>query len=121
MDEATIRQIHSKARWGNKEELKKLLTDKAAATATDKGTGNQPIHIAAQNGHLEIAEMILAAGGEVNATNGNGLTALHMSVEYDYYWTSKMLLAKGADQTIVSGEGSKAENGIEGVLRIVCI
>ena len=82
--------------------------------SVDEGNGNQPIHIAAQNGHLEIAKLVLEAGGDVNAKNGGGVTALHMAVEYDYYWTAKYLLEKGADKSIVSDEGPTAETGIGG-------
>eukprot|EP01050_Picozoa_sp_SAG11_P007259 SAG11_NODE_598_length_8269_cov_17.002448_1_plen_174_part_00 len=114
LDAATIAKIHSKARWGAFDELAELLKLEGAGIAQDQGTGNFPIHIAAQNGHLEIARLILANGGVVNAQNSNGLTALHMAVEYDYYWTTKMLIEAGADIEIVSDEGSAAKNGIEG-------
>eukprot|EP01047_Picozoa_sp_COSAG01_P006318 COSAG01_NODE_228_length_21104_cov_210.303832_24_plen_89_part_00 len=75
-----------------------------AVAGQDASTGNYPIHIACQNGHQEVAKLLIAKGADVNMQNNNGLVALHMSVEYDYYWTSKLLVANGADPTITSGE-----------------
>ena len=46
----------------------------------DPDNGNYAIHIAAQNGHLHVAQLLIEAGADVNAKNANGLSALHMYV-----------------------------------------
>jgi len=111
-------KFHSAVRWA-----KPWADVEAAAAGSDMKTlcvekdlknGKTVMHIAAQNGHLEHARQLLAAGATANVQNGKGQTPLHMSVEYDFYFVSKLLLDSGADGEIVNEEGSKAIEGIEG-------
>ena len=72
------------------------------AQAVDAQNGNLALHIAAQNGHMNLTSFLLDSrgpavtqpwtppqradllqGANVNAQNFNGQTALHMSVEYE--------------------------------------
>ena len=52
---------------------------------------------AAQNGHLEIVQALLAAGAEVNAKTDKGLTALIEAIEKGHTETVQALLAAGAE------------------------
>lgn len=45
---------------------------------TDPGNGNTTIHIAAQNGNMEMLQVVMGAGAHVNQQNKGGQTALHM-------------------------------------------
>jgi ankyrin repeat protein len=45
---------------------------------TDPGNGNTTIHIAAQNGNIEMLQVVMGAGAHVNQQNKGGQTALHM-------------------------------------------
>jgi len=87
---------------------------KTLSCERDPVNGNAAIHIAAQNGHLDLVRKLIAGGAAVNAQNNKGLTALHMSAEYDFYFVSRLLLDSGAESHIMNEAGSKAINGIDG-------
>jgi hypothetical protein len=38
--------------------------------------GTSPLHLAALNGHMEVAELLIAKGADVNAMGGYGRTPL---------------------------------------------
>lgn len=44
----------------------------------DPGNGNTTIHIAAQNGNIEMLQLVMGAGAHVNKQNKGGQTPLHM-------------------------------------------
>merc|ERR550537_2026443 len=117
MDSASLLKIHSAVRWGKDiKELKDLgLKDRVASDAQDEKNGNTALHIAVQNGHLEIVQLLVdELNCSVDIQNKVGNTALHMGVEYDYYKINKILVAAGADQLIENAEGSKAIQGLGG-------
>jgi len=118
VDPAQILKFHSAVRWCKPwAEIEASLGENSLATAVrwqDPKNGNTALHIASQNGHLDIVNKLMAAGAPLNAQNGKGQTALHMSVEYDFYFVSKALVDKGADGNITNEDGNKAILGIEG-------
>ena len=65
-------KFHSAVRWGK--EIKELEThvaaDKTVVTTHDDKNGNQALHIAAQNGHIEItnADGLIRTACECYAT-----------------------------------------------------
>uniref|UniRef100_A0A7S2FJQ1 Uncharacterized protein n=1 Tax=Florenciella parvula TaxID=236787 RepID=A0A7S2FJQ1_9STRA len=105
--------IHSMCRWAKIDELKDQLNAETIELE-DPGNGNRLVHIAAQNGHQEILDLLVERKCDVNAQNKKGQTALHMAVEYDYYWIARTLMENGASGQITNADGHKAENGIEG-------
>merc|ERR1719199_1449070 len=112
-----ILKVHSAVRWGKPlQELKDVgLTTQAVADAQDEKNGNTALHIAVQNGHLEIVSFLVdELNCSVDMQNKVGNTSLHMGVEYDYYKINKILLAAGADQAVENAEGSKAIEGLGG-------
>ena len=80
----------------------------------DEMTGNVAIHIAAQNGKVDVVDYLLKNGAQVDAQNFKGNTALHMSVEYKNDSTTRKLLELGADRNIKNIDGHAAQNGIDG-------
>ena len=45
---------------------------------TDFGENNTPLHYAAYNGWLQLIELLIESGSDVNARNATGCTALFM-------------------------------------------
>jgi len=120
ISEEAIMKFHSAVRWAKpwpeiEEVAKALAIDLNILVAQkDPKNGNTVVHIAAQNGHLDLVKQLLAVGGPVNEQNGKGQTALHMTVEYDFYFVSKLLLEAGANGEITNEDGNKAILGIDG-------
>lgn len=110
-----VKKIHSAIRW-NKPlgELAALIAGVDQANCVDSKNGNRPLHIAAQNGYLQICKLLMAKGADINAVNFKKNTALHMALGYDYDDTATFLYSSGADGTIVNSEGHAAKNGLEG-------
>ena len=77
-----------------------LVKSPGFLTEQDPKTGNQALHIAAQNGHLEITKWLKGKGADVNCQNQKGQTPLHMSIAYDCFEQTKFLLAEGADAKV---------------------
>lgn len=114
-DSDFYKAIHSAIRWNKIEQVEELLNAHAeAATALDERNGNQPVHIAAQNGHIDIVRMLHKKNANVNAVNKKGNTPLHMAIGYDFIECAEFLISVGADGTIKNESGHLARNGIDG-------
>eukprot|EP00746_Dinoflagellata_sp_MGD_P008040 gnl/MRDRNA2_/MRDRNA2_116027_c0_seq1.p1 gnl/MRDRNA2_/MRDRNA2_116027_c0~~gnl/MRDRNA2_/MRDRNA2_116027_c0_seq1.p1 ORF type:complete len:246 (+),score=60.97 gnl/MRDRNA2_/MRDRNA2_116027_c0_seq1:96-833(+) len=104
---------HSAIRWGKPiAELEGIVGDDVECS--DPGNGNKPIHIAAQNGHLEIVQWLITKNCNVDAQNSTGATALHMAVAYDSYFVVEALLAGNANPTIKNEAGNESITGLDG-------
>lgn len=106
--------VHSAARWNKLEDLKQYLQDPRAVNCVDTKNGNIPVHISAQNGHLDGLELLIKYKADVNAQNGKGNTALHMAICYDYLDCAKLLIANGAREDLQNAAGFPAGRGLEG-------
>jgi len=74
--------IHLATRTGNIEAVKQHLdagTDVNAMDFLFLGTGRTSLHFAANKGHKEIAELLIAKGADVNTKNENGVTPLDLA------------------------------------------
>lgn len=113
---ADIEALHSRVRW-NKEipDIEKALAKNASMVhARDVKNGNYPLHIAAQNNHVDLVKLLLGRSADPNKQNGGGQTALHMAVTYEMHELIDILTAAGADQTIKNEDGHQAQHGLEG-------
>ena len=91
--------IHDAAHKGNIDAVKKHL---AAGTDVDAKTrfGDTPLHYATFGGHKEVAELLIAAGADVNVKDdvvGFGRTPLHDAAYWGHEEIAELLIAKGAD------------------------
>jgi ankyrin repeat protein len=113
--EINFKPIHSAIRWKKTpDEVRPLLVSPAASNCRDTGNGNVPLHIAAQNGHLELIMLLLEKSADVNAQNNKGNTALHMALSYDYIDCARALINAGADVNLTNAAGIPARKGLEG-------
>jgi len=111
----TIKAFHSMVRWNKPPSSVEAAGKKDKLfNSVDSANGNQPLHIAAQNGHRNLVQMLIKNKANVNAQNGTGTTALAMALQYDYWYSAKMLIDAGADVSIKNNEGHAAGTGIEG-------
>lgn len=71
---------------GDLERMQELLAQDSglaqAATADDHALGGDlsPLHLAAQGGHIEVMDLLLQGGADVNAGAANGYTPLHFAI-----------------------------------------
>ena len=88
-------------RNGNIDAVKQHLADGADVNAKDDDFGWTALHIAAMSTideQLEIAELLISRGAEVNAKDNNGRTPLHEAARHSSAKEiSALLIAKGAD------------------------
>jgi len=114
------KKLHSACRWGRIAELTDLLAV-TSIEATDDKNGNKPIHIASQNGHLDIVKLLITKGCNVNAQNLGGQAPLHMAMEYDFFHVVTCLEKSGADPDLKNEAGIAAKNGIDGGKVRACV
>jgi TonB family protein len=60
-------------------------------------TSFTPLHLAAQNGNKDVAELLLAKKAEINVKAYDGWTPLHLAARYGHKDVIELLLAKGAE------------------------
>jgi ankyrin repeat protein len=71
-----------------------------------KGDGEStPLHWAADMGHEEIAEILIAKGADVNAKRDSGETPLDLAIKYNKTETADLLRKHGGK----TGEELEAE------------
>lgn len=90
------------ARGGDKATVAALLAKGTPVNARDAQLGQTALHDAAIFGHLEIAELLLAHGAAVDATDKGGRTPLYGAVsgidlQVGHRDIVELLLAKGAN------------------------
>lgn len=69
-------------------------------------SGSLPLQAAAELGNSRIADMLLAAGAQVNAKAHMGRTALHVAVTANHLDLIRLLIDKGADINVRDVEGT---------------
>lgn len=87
------------ARYGNEQEVRKLLT-KGASFTTD-WLGTSPLHLAAQNGHLNTALLLMRAGMSCSARTKVDKTPLHLATQYGCLDLVKAFVKQGSDVNAV--------------------
>lgn len=111
-----FKPIHSAIRWNTKsiEEIEDILSPPGAVDVIDDSNGNAPIHIASQNGHLNLVNILIRKKVKINAQNMKGNTAIHMAIGYDYYDVAMTLINAGADPELKNESDIPARLGLEG-------
>mmetsp|Transcript_19115 Transcript_19115/g.36564 ORF Transcript_19115/g.36564 Transcript_19115/m.36564 type:complete len:213 (-) Transcript_19115:517-1155(-) len=114
--------LHGAIRWERMDEVTDIIK-KSPSTIDlpDEKNGNTALHIAAQNGHMNLVELIVKAKCNVNAQNGGGQTAMHMAMSYDMKQVVDYLREHGADDSIKNNDGHPAKFGLGGEKDPSCV
>ncbi|KAF0191297.1 MAG: yahDC [Gammaproteobacteria bacterium] len=94
---ATTPRLPDIAATGDLAEVERLIEHGAAIDEREKRYGRTALHTAAKGGHVEVVEVLLARGADVNGGDGLGFTALHLAVWQGRAEVVEVLLAHGAD------------------------
>lgn len=70
-------------------------------------TGDTPLHCAAREGRIEVVELLLKAGAQVNAADDHGRTPLHCAAFRGQRDVIEKLVRAGADLNLRGTEGEK--------------
>jgi hypothetical protein len=89
--------IHHAARDGHLDAVKALLKRSPSLVSSRNSDGFTPLYSAADSGHTDVAELLLANGAEVDATAKWGETPLAQAAARGHNEMVKLLLARGAD------------------------
>ncbi|XP_029834526.2 GA-binding protein subunit beta-1 isoform X4 [Ixodes scapularis] len=89
------KQLLESARNGETEEVRELMT--SGAPFTTDWLGTSPLHMAAQNGHLSTAEVLLRAGISRDARTKVDRTPLHVAAQEGHLELVELLLKHSAD------------------------
>jgi TonB family protein len=90
-------EIYEAATTGDLAKAKALLKDNPELVYSRNINRRTPLHYAAQNGHKDVAELLLANKAEVNAKDSSGYMPMHMAARYDHKDVVELLLANKAD------------------------
>jgi hypothetical protein len=111
-------EIHDAVKVGNLEKVKALLKENPKLVGPriyieyDGGghpaykQGEMPLHLAAERGYKDIAEVLLDNGAEINAKNLLGRTPLHIAARYGQKAVLELLLVRGADASAKDNDGN---------------
>eukprot|EP00927_Polykrikos_kofoidii_P015904 TRINITY_DN1712_c0_g4_i1.p1 TRINITY_DN1712_c0_g4~~TRINITY_DN1712_c0_g4_i1.p1 ORF type:complete len:1097 (+),score=221.02 TRINITY_DN1712_c0_g4_i1:195-3485(+) len=106
VDGGTPLQIAAKC--GNVEAVRYILSNSADVGAADEA-GLTALHAAAQDGHIEVCELLLHAGSRVDADSGaKARTALHLAAANGHREVCAALLLNKAGANILDGDGESA-------------
>jgi ankyrin repeat protein len=90
-------EIHDAAKAGDLAKVKALLKDNPKLVSRkDSHYDYTPLHYAAQAGHKDMAELLLANKADVNAKDKFGMTPLHDATVRGHKEVAELLLAKRA-------------------------
>ncbi len=88
--------IHQAALNGDLAKVKEFLTKDAQLIDADGRNNKEPLHWAAERGHLEVVEFLISKGADVNAKNVEDETPLHYAAFHGHLDVVKLLASKSA-------------------------
>jgi ankyrin repeat protein len=88
-------------------ELVRALIDNYGVDTQDYD-GRTALLMASMYGHIDIVELLLKSGANINKKDGNGYTALYWATARGFKNIIRLLLKSGADTNIINNNGSTA-------------
>lgn len=78
-----------------------LILDQCSSSSKINRTAgsveNTALHLAAKNGDIDIADMLIYKGANLHQRNKNGMTALHIAAQHRHHKLLKLLLSRGSN------------------------
>ena len=100
--------IHAAAREGKLEELKKLIESPPTSSEfpnTLDESGQTPLHLATDRGHIDCVKALILAGADVNSVDNDGISILQAAVIGGDKDCSRLLLLLGANPDQPDNDG----------------
>jgi len=89
-------EIHDAATEGDIEKVKSLLAEIPELVNAEDDDEKTPLQYAAEAGHKDIVELLIARGADVNAKVTDG-APLHYAAHFGHKDIAELLIARGAD------------------------
>lgn len=89
--------------------LAQLLEDGADFNARDQVSGLNPLHVAAQQGHAAVSDLLIRYGADVDAVTDRQETALHLAAQRGHAGVVATLLKYRAGTRIMDTAGLTAQ------------
>ena len=90
-------EIHDAVRDGDLAKVQALLKGNPDLVSSIDQWGETPLHWAADRGHKDVAELLLASKAEVNAKDSYSETPLHWAADFGHKDVAELLLANKAE------------------------
>lgn len=98
----------------NIQELKALLSiNPSYASFQDGATGNTPLIVSCQGGNMEVCQLLVRHGADVDMVNNKGNSPLHYCFNFGFETIGEYLIGTcGADEFAVNKEGLTCYEGL---------
>lgn len=101
----TSTEIESAIIQGDVDRFNDLIDDAVLDHRSDNDS--TLLHKAAKSGAVEIAEILIERGIDLDAQDAEGATALHRAIEFEHADLATVLIENGADVTIEDQHGNR--------------
>ncbi|MEX1012089.1 MAG: ankyrin repeat domain-containing protein [Waddliaceae bacterium] len=121
--EAGIKDFHEAAARNNPEKMKALI-DKGVDVDEPSRDGGTALHVAAENGDLNILDLLLSAKANIHVAMHNGVTPLQLAAQNGRLEVVKWLLKSGVNVNASACDNSTAlhdaaERGQSAVVKVL--
>ncbi|MCD4782433.1 MAG: ankyrin repeat domain-containing protein [Candidatus Eremiobacteraeota bacterium] len=90
---------------GDMKNLEKLISKNPSLIDKKDEDGDTPLHLAAEEGQMKIAELLMSKGAKINEKSRNKETPLHLAVEKGHLEMVRFLMKKGANINLKNEKG----------------
>lgn len=85
---------------GDFSKVQAILNSNKEAVNSEKANGNTPLHIAADNGHLDIVKLLISFGADIDKKNNGNRSPLFYAMRSDHMDIVRLFVDNGGEITI---------------------